>query len=142
MTVSTFPLTKFWVVLTSTGRWVNRPSYPASRYAERHDPTTIPGKIYAGVTKLIQLRKTTEELAGGRAVGFFTGNNTVLGYQRPGSEGTVLCLCNFSDYPQWVGRDRFMGCPVTAKDLWSGYDIALREAGIELRPHQFLWLKY
>lgn len=123
-------------------RWVNRPSYPESRYAERNDPDTIPGKIYAGIRRLIKLRKSTEELAGGRAIGFFSGNPAILGYQRPGINATILCLCNFSDYPQWVGRDRFMGCPVEAKDLWSGYMVNLRDAGIELQPHQFLWLRY
>lgn len=123
-------------------RWVNRPWYPESRYGERHDPTTIPGQIYAGMTHLIRLRKSTEELAGGRAVGFFTGNPAILGYQRPGLRSTVLCLCNFSDEPQWIGRDRFMGMPGEAKDLSSGYMVNLRDAGVQLRPHQYLWLRY
>jgi len=123
-------------------RWVNRPFYPGSRYADRHDVDTIPGKIYAGMKHLIQLRKTTEELAGGRAVGFYTGNPTILGYQRPGPHSTVLCLCNFSDEGQWIGRDRFMGLPVEAKDLVTGHMINLRHAGIQLKPHQFLWLRY
>jgi amylosucrase len=123
-------------------RWVNRPSYPEQRYAERHDTNTIPGKIYAGITHLIKLRKATEELSGGRAIGFFTSNPAVLGYQRPGPRSNVLCLCNFSDYGQWVGRDRFMGLPAEVKDLVSGHNINLRDAGIELRPHQFVWLRY
>jgi amylosucrase len=123
-------------------RWVNRPSYPKQRYAERHDIDTIPGKIYAGIAHLIKLRKSTEELSGGRAIGFFTSNPAVLGYQRPGPRSNVLCLCNFSDYGQWVGRDRFMGLPAEVKDLVSGHNINLRDAGIELRPHQFVWLRY
>ncbi|RVX74320.1 hypothetical protein B0A52_01445 [Exophiala mesophila] len=123
-------------------RWVNRPWYPASRYAERHDTSTVAGQIYAGIKHLIKLRKSTEELAGGRAVGFYTGNPTILGYQRPGVHSNVLCLCNFSDNSQWIGRDRFMGMPAEAKDLVSGFMINLRDAGIQLRPHQFLWLRY
>lgn len=123
-------------------RWVNRPFYPESRYAERHDVDTIPGKIYAGFKHLIHLRKTTEELSGGRAIGFFTGNPVILGYQRPGPHSNVLCLVNFSDENQWIGRDRFMGMPVEAKDLVTGHMINLRDAGIQLRPHQFIWLKY
>lgn len=123
-------------------RWVNRPHYPESRYAERTNADTIPGKIYAGIRHLIRLRKSTQELAGGRAVGFFTGNPAILGYQRPGPHATVLCLCSFSDHRQWIGRDRFMGMPVEARDLVSGYAINLRDAGIELRPYQFLWLRY
>ncbi|OAP60494.1 hypothetical protein AYL99_05496 [Fonsecaea erecta] len=122
-------------------RWVNRPWYPEGRYAERHDVDTIPGQIYAGMKHLIHLRKTTQELAGGRAIGFYSGNPAILGYQRPGANSSVLCLCNFSDEAQWIGRDRFMAMPAEAKDLVSGYVINLRNAGIHMKPHQFLWLR-
>lgn len=123
-------------------RWVNRPFYPEANYAQRHDPNTTPGKVYAGVKHLISLRKATDELAGGRAIGFFTGNPAILGYQRPGVSSTVLCLCNFSDQMQWIGRDRFMGMPEEAHDLITGYMVNVRKAGIHMKPHQYIWLKY
>ena len=123
-------------------RWVNRPFYPEANYAQRHDPNTIPGKVYAGIKHLIQLRKSTDELSGGRAVGFFTGNPAILGYQRPGQGSNVLCLCNFSDVKQWIGRDRFMGMPESALDLVRGSTIELRHAGIHMNPHQYIWLRY
>ena len=123
-------------------RWVNRPPYPEQRYKERDDISTQAGQLYAGFKHMVKLRKSTEELAGGRAIGFFTANPAVLGYQRPGPNGNVLCLVNFSDYSQWVGRDRFLALPGTVKDLVSGDDIELHSSGIHLKPHQYLWLKY
>ena len=123
-------------------RWVNRPWYPEQRYKERHDRNTIPGRIYAGMKRLIHLRKTTEEIAGGRAVGFYTGNSAILGYQRQGPNSTLLCLCNFADEPQWIGRERFQGLPESAYDLVADSQINLRDAGIHLRAHQYLWLRY
>lgn len=123
-------------------RWVNRPRYPTQRYEERHDATTTPGRLYAGIRVLIEARKANVEFAGGRAMGFFTGNAKVLGYQRLGVKATVLCLANFSDDAEWVGRDRFMGMPASARDLISGYEIELREAGVHLKAHQYVWLKY
>jgi amylosucrase len=123
-------------------RWVNRPKYPKERYDSRHDTSSIPGRVFAGITKLIQVRKSTPQLAGGRAVGFYTGNERVLGYQRISTEGTVLCLANFSDDPEWVGKDRFMGCPEEAEDLISGHRINLGREGVQLRAHQYLWLRY
>jgi amylosucrase len=123
-------------------RWVNRPPYPEQNYAERLDTNTISGRLYAGMQKMIKLRKSTEELAGGRAVGFYTANPAVLGYQRPGPTSTVLCLVNFSDDKQWVGRDRFMQLPEEVTDLVSGYMINLRDAGIHMKPHQYMWLRY
>jgi amylosucrase len=123
-------------------RWVNRPKYPADRYAQRFDEDTIPGKVFKGIMQLIKVRKETEELAGGRAVGFFTANEKVLGYQRVGEKGTVLCLCNFSDYPEWVGKGQFMGVPEEGLDLISGYTVNLRREGVQLGAHQYLWLKF
>ena len=63
-------------------RWVNRPTYPAQRYAERFDENTRAGKSYKGFQHLIRLRKNTPELACGRAVGFYRANKAVLGYIR------------------------------------------------------------
>lgn len=123
-------------------RWVHRPAYPEQRYAERHSPNTQAGQLHAGFLRLIKLRKSTKELAGGRAVGFYTGNSAVLGYQRPAAATTVLCLANFSDEWQWVGRDRFVGLPREAKDLVSGYLINVKDAGIHFRPFQYIWLQY
>lgn len=123
-------------------RWVNRPPYPADRYAQRNDTSTIPGRLYAGIQKMIKLRKSAEEFAGGRAVGFNTMHPKVLGYQRLGPDSTILCLANFSDYTEWVGRERFMGMPGKAKELVSGQIIQLRERGIELRPQQYVWLRW
>ena len=123
-------------------RWVHRPLYPEQRYAERNNPQTHAGQLYAGFRKLIKLRKETEELAGGRAIGFYTANPAVLGYQRPGPSTTVLCLANFSDHSQWVGRDRFISLPIEAHDLVSGYMINLHDAGIHFKPFQFIWLRY
>lgn len=123
-------------------RWVNRPSYPVEKYGQRKDTTTIPGRVFAGIKHLIQLRKTTSELAGGRAVGFYTANPHVLGYQRVSPQGTVLCLANFQDHPEWVGRDQFTALPEEVRDLISGFMINVRREGIQLRAHQYLWLKF
>jgi amylosucrase len=123
-------------------RWVNRPPYPLQNYNDRHNPSTPAGQLYAGMQRLIQLRKSTEELAGGRAVGFYTANPAVLGYQRPGPTSTVLCLVNFSDERQWIGRDRFMQLPEEVQDLVSGYSVNLRQAGIHMKSHQYMWLRY
>ena len=123
-------------------RWVNRPRYPQDRYNDRLNPETIPGKVFAGLKKLIDLRKGSPELAGGAAVGFYTANPKVLGYQRFGRDGKILCLSNFSDHAEWVGREQFMGVPEEATDLISGHVINLHKEGIHLQAQQYLWLKF
>ena len=123
-------------------RWVNRPLCPERGYADRNDPSTIAGKLFAGMKQLITLRKATKELSGGRAMGFYTANPKILGYQRQGPSSTVLCLANFADEWQWVGSERFIALPVEALDLVSGNMIELRDKGIHLRPYQYLWLRF
>lgn len=122
-------------------RWVNRPKYPQDRYDDRLNEDTIPGKVFKGISQLIKLRKSTPELAGGAAVGFYTANEKILGYQRFGKAGKVLCLSNFSDYPEWVGKAQFMGVPAEAVDLISGHTINLQH-GVHIQAHQYLWLKF
>jgi amylosucrase len=123
-------------------RWVNRPPYPAQKYAERHDGGTVAGRMYAGFQQLVRVRRATAELAGGHAVGFYTANPHVLGYMRLGAAASVLCLANFADDAQWVGRDRFAAMPASVRDIISEFDINLREAGVHLRAHQYMWLRY
>ena len=143
-------------------RWVNRPPRPDHLYALRLDKATVPGRIYDGFRALIHARKTTDAIAGGRAHGFYTGNPAVLGYLRPGhvsaypsstispvaaSSSTsplssVLCLANFSDQAQWVDSSRFGALPAEGLDVVTGVVVPMSGAGIQLRPRQFLWLKY
>jgi amylosucrase len=123
-------------------RWVNRPKFPQDRYDDRLNEDTIPGKVFKGIKTLIDLRKTCPELAGGTAVGFFTANEKVLGYQRFGQTGKILCLSNFSDHSEWVGKDRFMGLPEEAIDLVTGNVVNLHRDGIHLQAHQYMWLRF
>lgn len=126
----------------SDARWVHRPAYPARRYQERLDESTQAGKVFAGVRHLVNIRKKTEELAGGRLVGFHTGNKHVLGYQRFGRKHKLLVLCNFHDAPQYISRDKFSALPSTAYDLIAGTGVDLAAEALELRPHQYAWLRY
>ncbi len=122
-------------------RWVNRPMYPQQRYDEAKYPRSDAGKIFAGFQQLLKLRKNTPELGGGRLIGFHTHNPAVLGYQRPGIGASIICLVNFSDDPEWVGGETLKGVPETMHDLVSGADVQTR-LGIQLKSHQYMWLKF
>ncbi len=128
-------------------RWVGRPAYPAARYAAGRDPETPAGMILAGLRHLIDVRKHTPELSGGRLIPFHTNNPHVLGYQRPGlpdtpgaSPSTVVVLANVADSPQHVGAATLSGLPATALDLISGEGCVLR-AGLTLEPHGVRWFR-
>ena len=121
-------------------RWVNRPRYPAAKYAERDDPATDTGLVYQGLRRLIEVRGSTPELAGGTLLGFGTNNPHVLGYQRPGASATVLVLANFDDTMQTVTAETLSGFETDAVELTRAQPVSLA-SGLALRPHEFAWLR-
>ncbi len=125
----------------SDSRWVNRPSYPADRYAQRLDRSTDAGAIFSRLRRLIEVRAATPEFDGTQLVPFETHNSHVLAYQRMGSTGTrVLVVANFGDEQQRVGRTTLAGIGSVGVDLVSGASVSLT-AGLTLKAHEFLWLR-
>jgi amylosucrase len=124
----------------SDSRWVHRPLYPASHYAQRADQETPAGAVYAGLRRMISVRSATPELAGTRLVGFATNNPGVLGYQRPGEGTLVLVLANFSDGPQEVQGVTLSGFAADAVDILTGAHLRL-DVGLLLHAQQFIWLR-
>jgi amylosucrase len=121
-------------------RWVHRPARDAARYAQRNDPSTVPGRIHAGLRRMIALRQQTPALAGGRLAPFWTHNASVLGYQRFGEVSNVLVLCNFSEADQHIAAHVLGAQPDQARDLISGATLNLR-GGLTLSAYQTLWLE-
>ena len=126
--------------LRGDSRWVHRPHYPADRYADRLDAATDAGLIYAGLRRLIEVRRSTPELADGTLLGFDTRNPHVLGYQRPGEQSIVLCLANFGDTEEVVEAATLSGFAPDAFELTRDQPISLL-GGLSLRPHEFAWLR-
>jgi amylosucrase len=122
-------------------RWVHRPHRPADSYARRTQPGTVEHTVYTGLAHLVAVRKTTPEFAGNRLVDFDTGNRHVLGFQRPGRDGTsVLVLANFADTAQTVSAATLSGLEDHAAELLSGTVVRLGN-GVEVPPQGFLWLR-
>lgn len=123
-------------------RWVHRPPMDWAWSADvRAHPETPHGRIYAGLVRLIQLRKALPALAGSAAEIVETGNPHVFGYVRAGAGQRVLVLSNFSELPQAVGADlvRMYGLAAHLTDLVGGGDYAAA-APLQLAPYQSVWL--
>jgi amylosucrase len=123
----------------SDSRWVHRPARDPGPYAERHDPDTIPGRIFQGLRRMIEARRTTAAFAGGRLQGFRAGSRSVLGYTRGVSGDHVLVLASFSETQQRVPPHILSAQPAEARDLITGSLHRLRD-GLVLEPYQVLWL--
>jgi amylosucrase len=123
-------------------RWVHRPPADKLRYAQRKDGETIPGKIFKGLTHLIQLRKSTLGMGSGQVAFVSTGNPHVFGYLRSEDEAEILFLNNFSDQVQTISKNvmRLHGLVYPLIDLVSEV-IYEEEADLVLAPCQYLWLQ-
>ncbi|GAP15524.1 glycosidase [Longilinea arvoryzae] len=106
-------------------RWVHRPAADWERMQRRSDPASLEGRVYQGLQRLIQLRKSCPALTGGHLQGIETGSTRVLGYLRVHEGEQALILANFSEQPQIVPANqlRLYGLSYHFTDLVSGVEI-------------------
>lgn len=123
-------------------RWVHRPRADWDTYARRHDPATLPGRLFQALTHLIHLRKATPALAGHDTQILDVGNPHILAYVRQHEGDQVLILASFTEQPQIIPANEFrlQGLTGTFTDLVSGKTL---EPGqdLGLGPFQFVWLR-
>jgi amylosucrase/maltose alpha-D-glucosyltransferase/alpha-amylase len=122
-------------------RWLHRPVFDWERAALRSDRTTVSGRVYQALLRLIQLRNQNPAFTHTETELADTGNHHVLGYFRQHEQHTVLVLANFSEHEQCLEarRLRQMGMRKTMMDLLAGRTIiATRELVME--PYQLMVL--
>ena len=122
-------------------RWVHRPRRDEARYAQRHDATSVPGRVHAGLRRLIEVRRATPALAGGRLVGFRSGSPHVLGYLRGEGAQRVLVLASFSEHPQTLAPVVFSGGPPSGHELLTERPVYLHH-GLQMGAYEVLWLHW
>jgi len=122
-------------------RWVHRPFANQAEMESRHDPTTLAGRLFTRLLRLIALRRTSPALGAGETTIFDTGNGHVLGYVRQHGGQRLLLLANFSEGKQTVANSivRIQGLAYRFHDLVADEQITL-SGDLELGPYRFVWL--
>lgn len=128
-------------VKAGDSRWVHRPLRNQVAMDQRHDPTTIPGRILSTLTRLIHLRTTLPALRDGMMEVVRSDNRHVLAYVRQTRSQRVLVLANFSEYPQSIAGNllRMYGPGLELFDLIQEQPVSATTA-LTLQPYQFVWL--
>ncbi len=123
-------------------RWVHRPRLNAERMQQRHDPSTVAGRIFTGLILLIRLRKSLSALYNGDMEVIVTGNARLFGYVRNHGGQRLLVLANFSEYAQAIDGNtlRMYGSGMHFTDLISGAQITA-DGHFGLAPYQYVWLE-
>jgi amylosucrase len=122
-------------------RWVHRPAADWGRLERRHDPATLEGRIFGGLSRLIELRKAQTALWDGEAEFVESGNPHLFGYIRHHGGQRLLIVANFTEHPQELdaNRLRVYGPGYRFTDLISG-QARTTEGPLYLEPYQYVWL--
>jgi amylosucrase len=122
-------------------RWLHRTAFDWERAEQRRNPETVPGRVYQGLLRLIQLRG--QNLAFTRSETEFveTGNKHVFGFLRSNEQHVAFVLANFSEKEQRLEarRLRQMGMRKTMVDLHAGRVITATQE-LEMAPYQLMVL--
>lgn len=120
-------------------RWVNRVAVKEADLELRNQPDTPNGQVYAGLQRLISIRKKTPLLGDAHTHIIETGNPHVFGFTRTRDAETLLVLANFADFEQSLDQSLIDSL------LTGGYPTDLLETTPSsdlktLQPHQVRWL--
>jgi amylosucrase/maltose alpha-D-glucosyltransferase/alpha-amylase len=122
-------------------RWLHRGAFDWERAEQRRDMETVPGRIYQGLLRLLQVRIHNHAFARGDTELLDTGNRHVFGFLRSSEQSTVFVLGNFSEHAQGLEarRLRQMGMRKTMVDLFAGQTIVATQE-LVLGPYQLMAL--
>jgi amylosucrase len=126
---------------TGDSRWLHRTAFDWERAEQRHDPETVPGRVYQGLLRLIQLRVQNLAFTRGETEFVETGNKHVFGFFRSNEQHIAFVLANFSEQEQRLEarRLRQMGMRKTMVDLYAGRVITATQE-LEMAPYQLMVL--
>ncbi len=122
-------------------RWLHRQQFDWERAEQRRDCETVPGRVYQGLLRLLQVRGQNQAFSRGETEILDTGSAQVFGFLRSNEQSVVFILANFTEHQQGLEarRLRQMGMRKTMVDLYSGRTIIATQE-LVLEPYQLLIL--
>ncbi|WP_438354959.1 alpha-amylase family protein [Microbacterium sp. CJ88] len=120
-------------------RWVHRPRR-VDGDVDRADASTPAGRVFARLSRLIDVRRATPEFAGNELIPFDAHVDAIVAFLRPGADGGVLVLANVSDHAASVDAVTLSGLASDTEDLVEGRRVSLHD-GLEVAAHAVLWLR-
>ncbi len=124
-------------------RWVHRPAtdWP-DRALQMDDPDSPASNVFAGIRRLVALRKSHPVFGGQEMEILPLANAHVFAFRRGGDAAPVAVLANMNDHVERVGDWGLVALlgPSPWTDLVSGESVSFDDEGLLLEPYQFLCL--
>lgn len=122
-------------------RWLHRSRFDWKVAEKRRDTESIPGRIYQGLQRLVQLRQQNLALTRAKTEVVDTGSKYVFGYFSMHESYSVFVLANFSEKEQEIEarRLRQLGLRKSMVDMVSGKTIIATHE-LTMESYQFIVL--
>jgi amylosucrase len=127
--------------LAPDNRWMHRPPMDWDAAARRCDPATVEGRVWSGIRRLGEVRRSLLALRGGvESAVVDAGSDAVLVWRRkhPRS-GTFVGLANFSSSPQAVDADTVTGLGTFEQVHGSDGVLPVRDGQLVVPGLGFAW---
>jgi amylosucrase len=125
-------------------RWMHRPPMSWDAAARRFDPTSVEGRAFQAMQRLVVARRSEVALrAGGDTAVLPVASQHVLAYRRVHARSaSFLALANFSDHPTWLDSEVIRRAGIHApRHVHSTLgSLTVREGTIELPAWGFVWI--
>jgi len=125
-------------------RWLHRPRMDWSKVKNRHNLHTVEGRLFAGLLKLIKVRRSTPALHNFALFqAMWTDNVHVFAFGRLRYDGNILVLANFDEHPQSVQADLPYHAGIKGaliNQLTEHAPPNMANGRIQLEPYEALWL--
>ena len=128
--------------LRHDGRWMHRPRMDWAKAARRDDPTTIEGRIYAGIHHILDRRRAVPHIHAANPVSILDfGIDGVFSYVRRSPVGPLVCVCNLSERWQSIPRGTLEAAGVSEwTDQLAAATVTLSDGALPFPPQGRIWL--
>jgi amylosucrase len=122
-------------------RWANRPRLDWTRAQQRHDPTTIPGRVFGGIAHIARVRASLPQLHASAASEVVAGTDDgVLATLRRHPSGVFVGLYNVSQDQRPVPLDLLHRLGIgTPYDALNGHRLDVGDDGLLRLPAYAAW---
>ena len=123
----------------SDNRWVHRPFANQHTLAQRHDPSTVAGRIFSKLQRMIAIRKSHPIFAANQPTVWLNSNNPhIVLFARKMGQQAIYVAVNFTPYPQSIDLQPYLtNQPTTDLLTETSHDSS---QSLTLPPYEMAWL--